>query len=196
MATVLRDAHTNMPGWFSRPDRYDRLTRPFFARLHARVVADVAAADLPAGSRVLDVGTGPGRLPLAIAAALPSVKVDAVDLSPRMIAYGRQQAHQAGAADRVTFAVGDVAALPYPDDIFDLIVSSMSQHHWADPHAGMRDLRRVLHPGGRIWIYDMRMALGCAHRAAQAALPTATITCETIHTGRLPISLVGRITIS
>jgi ubiquinone/menaquinone biosynthesis C-methylase UbiE len=58
------------------------------------------------------------------------VTVDGVDLAPDMIEYARRAATDTGLADRLAFTVGDVAHLPFPDQAFDLIVSSISQHHW------------------------------------------------------------------
>ncbi|WP_433300442.1 class I SAM-dependent methyltransferase [Actinoplanes sp. CA-030573] len=148
---------------FSHADTYDRHAGRLGARLYARVVEDAAAEDLPDGARVLDVGTGPGRIPRALKAKRPEWTVDGVDIEPKMIEYARGRDPE----NRVTFTVGDVAALPYPDASFDLIVSSISQHHWADVEGGVRDLRRVIRPGGQVWIYDARFALGKALRAAQ-----------------------------
>ena len=143
-------------GAFAHADRYDRVTRHKLRRMRARIVADVAAAELEPGARILDAGTGPGRLPLAIAAALPQVTVGTIDLSPEMIEQARRNAAGHG---RVTFTVADVARLPFADETFDVVVSSLSQHHWVDPESGLRDLHRVLRPGGRLWIYDLRWAL-------------------------------------
>jgi ubiquinone/menaquinone biosynthesis C-methylase UbiE len=119
--------------------------------------------------------------------------VDGLDLEPRMIDHARQAAAAAGLADRVSFVVGDVAALPYRDASFDLIVSSMSQHHWPDARAGLRELRRVLTPGGRVWIYDTRLALRRADAAARAAFPAGEVRREPVRTGRFPVRLVGRV---
>ncbi|MEV6844943.1 class I SAM-dependent methyltransferase [Actinoplanes sp. NPDC051411] len=151
-----------MAGPFNDPAGYDKHTRPF-RKLHDRVVADAVAAGLPDEARVLDVGTGPGRIPRAIADRRPEWTVDGVDLDPRMIAYAQER----DLARRVGFSVGDVADLPYPDDSFDLIVSSMSQHHWTDVEGAMTSLKRVLRPGGRLWIYDVRFVLRRATRAAR-----------------------------
>jgi ubiquinone/menaquinone biosynthesis C-methylase UbiE len=104
-----------------------------------------------------------------------------------MIEYARRQ----DPSHRVTFTVGDVAALPYPDATFDLIVSSISQHHWADVEGAVRDLRRVLHPGGRLWIYDVRFALGRARREAQKTF--ATVRKEPSPTTRSPLTVFARL---
>jgi ubiquinone/menaquinone biosynthesis C-methylase UbiE len=148
---------------FHHAERYDRHAGRLGAKLYARVVADAAAVRLPDGAHVLDAGTGPGRIPRALAAERPTWVVEAVDLEPAMIEHARAQDRDG----RVTFTVGDVAALPYPDASFDLIVSSVSQHHWADVDGAIRDLRRVLRPGGSLWIYDARFAMGRALRAAE-----------------------------
>jgi ubiquinone/menaquinone biosynthesis C-methylase UbiE len=55
-----------------------------------------------------------------------------------------------------SFLVGDAAALAFPDGSFDLVVSTLSMHHWADPAAGLAEIGRVLRPGGRALIWDFR----------------------------------------
>jgi ubiquinone/menaquinone biosynthesis C-methylase UbiE len=191
--SAIYDNHTNMLSLFSHPVRYERLTNRVFGRLYRRIAADVAAAGLAPGSRVLDVGTGPGRVPLAIAAVAGQLAVDGLDVSPTMIEHARHAAEDAGLADRVGFIVGDVADLPYPENSFDLIVSSMSQHHWSNPRAGLRELHRVLRPGAQVWIYDARLALPRATAAARAAFPAPAVRREPVRMGRLPITFTGRL---
>ncbi len=147
---------------FHNAARYDRRSAHLGRKIYRKVVADVAAANLPDGAHVLDAGTGPGRVPMALAKAHPTWKVEGLDLEPRMIEYAKAQDPE----HKVTFTVGDVAALPYPDATFDLIVSSLSQHHWSDVDGALRDLRRVLRPGGELWIYDVRFVLRRARRVA------------------------------
>lgn len=159
-----------MMGPFTDPAGYDRHTRPF-RKLHARVIADAAAAGLPDEARVLDVGTGPGRIARALADRHPRWSVDGVDLDAAMIAYARER----DLSSSVSFTVGDVADLPYPDGSFDLVVSSMSQHHWTDVEGALRSLRRVLRPGGRLWIYDVRFVLRRAARAARTSFDTVRV---------------------
>jgi ubiquinone/menaquinone biosynthesis C-methylase UbiE len=134
-----------------------RLARP----LYRRVAADVAAAGLPDGAFVLDAGTGPGAVPLLIAQQRPALIVEGIDLSAAMIGTARRNAARAGVlGDRLSYQVADVAALPHPDASVDLVVSSLSLHHWADARAGLTEIRRVLRPGGQAWIYDVRRVLG------------------------------------
>ena len=76
-----------------------------------------------------------------------------------MIDRARQSAIAGGQAKAVTFTVADTAAVPFPDATFDLVVSTISQHHWSDPGAGLRELNRVLRPEAQAWIYDFRLAL-------------------------------------
>jgi ubiquinone/menaquinone biosynthesis C-methylase UbiE len=177
-----------MVGPFTDPAGYDRHTG-LFHKLYGRVVADAARAGLPDAARVLDVGTGPGRIPRALAAEHPQWSVDAVDLDPGMIAYARGRDLDGS----VSFAVGDVADLPYPDGTFDLVVSSMSQHHWTDVEGALRSLRRVLRPGGRLWIYDVRFVLRRAGRAARISFGSDAVRVEPVPTGHLPLTLYARL---
>lgn len=191
MAT--RHSHGTMKGAFGHAHFYDGFTRPF-RRFYARVAAEVAAAGLAPGARVLDVGTGPGRLPLLIAGAAPGLRVEGLDLSPEMIGHARRRAREAGMGDRVTFVVGDVADLAYPDDTFDLVVSTMSHHHWPDAAAGLRELRRVVRPGAQVWIYDFRFPLRRAEAAARAAFPDHDVRSEPVRPG-WPLWLLGRVVV-
>jgi ubiquinone/menaquinone biosynthesis C-methylase UbiE len=182
----IRTAH--MGGPFAQAAGYDRITSRHLRGLDARIVADVAAAGLGPADRLLDAGTGPGRLPRAIAGALPDLAVDGVDLSADMIQYANRAAKNAA---RITFTVGDVTDLPYPDGTFTLIVSSISQHHWTDVEGALRDLHRVLRPGGRLWIYVARFALRRATAAARAVFPS--VEREAVRTSRLPVRLIARL---
>lgn len=188
-------ARGHLQGVFDNADHYDRFASRLLGRLYRRIASDVAASGLTGDGRVLDVGTGPGRVPLAIVEAVPGLHVDGIDLSPSMIEHAREAAAAADLRDRVTFVVADVADLPYSADTFDMAVSSMSQHHWTDVRASVSELCRVVRPGGRIWIYDLRFLLSRAVTAARATNAAKSVRVERIRTGRLPISLVSRLTI-
>lgn len=189
---TIHDAHATMFGLARHGELYERWAGRLAGRLYARVTADLLAAALPPGARILDAGTGPGLLPLRIAAACPHLTVDAVDLSPQMIDRARQSA-AAAQAEAVTFTVADVAALPFPDATFDLVVSTISQHHWTDPGAGLRELNRVLRPDAQAWIYDFRLALRRAQTAARTVSPPPLISRQSPLEGTSQFNPIGRL---
>jgi ubiquinone/menaquinone biosynthesis C-methylase UbiE len=160
MPVTHRHTHNRatMYGLARHARHYERWAGVFARPLYRRVVADVAAAVLPPGATVLDVGTGPGTLPLLIAAQSPHLSISAVDLSPEMIARATSAADMRATpgAGPISFQIADVADLPFDDQSVDLVVSTISMHHWADPAAGLREIVRVLRPGARAWIYDFR----------------------------------------
>ena len=143
--------------------RYDSLSRVLLGSFYDSVTADVAVAAPPSG-RVLDVGCGPGHLANRLARD-HGLSVTGLDLDPAMIERARANAEPAVAAEcQPTFVVGGVAALPFPDGSFDLVVSTLSMHHWADPTAGQAEIGRVLRPGGRALIWDIRPGVVPLHR--------------------------------
>jgi ubiquinone/menaquinone biosynthesis C-methylase UbiE len=75
-----------------------------------------------------------------------------------MIERARENADGSRNGDqrRPSFLVGDVASLAFPDRSFDLVVSTLSMHHWADPTAAVAEIGRVLRPGGRALVWDFR----------------------------------------
>ena len=134
---------------------YDTLTRLLLGPLYRRIAADIAAA-APTAARVLEVGCGPGHLSIRL--ARHGFAVTGLDLDPAMLARARANADRPGNSDqrRPTLLVGDVAALAFPDRSFDLVVSTLSMHHWADPTAGLAEIGRVLRRGGRALVWDLR----------------------------------------
>ncbi len=147
-----------MPGGILIGDAvvYDAFSRLVLGPLFERIAADVAAV-APDGARVLEVGCGPGHLSILLARQ-HGLDVAGLDLDPAMIERARANAVRPGDSDegRPSFLVGDVASLAFPDGSFDLVVSTLSMHHWADPRAGLAEIGRVLRPGGRALVWDLR----------------------------------------
>ena len=180
--------HANMYGLARHATAYDLVSGVLARPLYRRVVTDVTKVALPGGSVVLDVGTGPGRLARLIAAACPKVEVEGVDLSPEMIARATSTAKTTSTRN-LRFEVADVAALPFADDSVDLVVSTLSLHHWDDPSAGLNEIVRVLAPGAQAWIYDFRTALAAPQRLSSGLNADVALESPLIGTSRLnPIS--------
>jgi ubiquinone/menaquinone biosynthesis C-methylase UbiE len=145
----------------------DALSHRFLlGSLFARIAADVAAVS-PDGLRVLEVGCGPGRLSIRLARRY-GLDLTGLDLDPAMIARARANAERSedGEEDRPSFVVGDVALMAFSDGSFDLVVSTLSMHHWADPKAGLAEIGRVLRPDGRARVWGFRAGPRAASRAS------------------------------
>lgn len=107
------------------------------------------------GGTVLDIGTGSGLL----AIELSKVKgghfdIIAIDISENMIRKAIENAKRAGVRDRITFLVSTAAALPFPDDSFNLVISYASLHHWLEPVAVFNEVERVVKETGSVIIRD------------------------------------------
>jgi ubiquinone/menaquinone biosynthesis C-methylase UbiE len=182
-----------MYGLARHAHHYERWARIFVQPLYGRVVADVASAGLPPGAEVLDVGTGPGTLPLQIVARSPHLSMSGVDLSAAMIARATASADARATTDAgpIRFQIADVARLPFNDQSVDLVVSTISMHHWADLAAGLREVVRVLRPGARAWLYDVRPTTRRAARMAPGA--NVQVHLENPLTRTWPLNPIGRL---
>ncbi|MDD1751518.1 MAG: class I SAM-dependent methyltransferase, partial [Methanotrichaceae archaeon] len=84
--------------------------------------------------------------------------------SDAMIKIAERSAIKTGVSRRLEFKVGSVYSLPYENDFFDMVVSTLSFHHWNEPIIGLNEIYRVLKHGKECWIYDIRRDLPQAVR--------------------------------
>jgi ubiquinone/menaquinone biosynthesis C-methylase UbiE len=169
--SVFRLLHSGkgpMDGWVARA--YDRGVQAAFREIFPKLVEDLLV-EIRGVRRVLDVGCGPGQFTILVAEALPDAEVCGIDLAPTMVELARRHAAVSSAAGRLRFEVADSANLPFRERHFDAVLSSGSIKHWGDPVAGLREIHRVLVPGGRAFISEMnRLAPPDAIAANRARL--------------------------
>jgi ubiquinone/menaquinone biosynthesis C-methylase UbiE len=103
------------------------------------------------GDRALDVATGAGHTALALAPAVASVV--AYDLTPAMLEETARNAAARGITNIVT-RQGAAEALPFPDESFEIVTVRTAPHHFADVQAAVREMARMLVPGGRLVVVD------------------------------------------
>lgn len=104
--------------------------------------------------KVLDVGCGPGTISADLAELVPSGGVTCLDASSDVLETAQGAFRGRGLANG-DFVVGDVTALPFPDESFDVVHAHQVVIHLGDPEAGMLEMRRVLKPGGVLACKDM-----------------------------------------
>jgi len=127
--------------------RYDagllgRVSRPFYAAVEA-----VAESYLTPGARVLDVGCGTGALLTRLVTKYDVIGTG-IDPSPQMAEIARH-AHPG-----LRILTGEAEALPFPDSSFDVVLACLSYHHFANTRAFISEAKRVLVPGGELFIAE------------------------------------------
>ena len=110
---------------------------------------DLAMAGIPEGfsGKLLEVPVGTGVLTMPVYRTLPAADITCLDYSADMMAVARQRAEKLGLSN-IQFRQGDVGALPYEDNSFDLVLSLNGFHAFPDKDAAFRETFRVLKPGG------------------------------------------------
>jgi ubiquinone/menaquinone biosynthesis C-methylase UbiE len=141
----------------ANPDVYTHGHHESVLRSHRwRTAENSAGYLLPAlvpGTRLLDVGCGPGSVTIDLAARLEPGEVIGVDSSEAVVEIAREAAKEAGASN-VTFEVADAYSLPFEDDTFDVVHAHQVLQHLTDPIAALREMRRVTRPGGLVAVRD------------------------------------------
>jgi ubiquinone/menaquinone biosynthesis C-methylase UbiE len=123
------------------------LQKRLFDPVHQSLLTLAAKLDAP--ETVLDVGCGTGRLLRAASTYWPQARLIGVDPADGMIEVARQLTPAA------TFLSGTSEALPLPDNSVNLVLSTLSFHHWHDQAAGVREIARVLRPNGYFFLADI-----------------------------------------
>jgi demethylmenaquinone methyltransferase/2-methoxy-6-polyprenyl-1,4-benzoquinol methylase len=111
----------------------------------------VDAVDPRPGQRILDVASGTGMVAFALAASAPGCEVVGLDQSEAMLGAARARARANG---RVSFVQGEAEHLPFPDGEFDALTFTYLLRYVDDSAATMRELARVVKPGGRIGMLE------------------------------------------
>ena len=144
-------------------EAFDRHSRRLSGQAAARLAGLVRVGSR---DRVLDVGTGTGLIPFALAAAAePPASILGIDLSAGMIETARRRLRdELGDDARLRFERMDAEQLELPDQSFDVVLSGFALTHVPRPELALREIYRVLRPGGRVGI-----ALGSRPPSASAA---------------------------
>jgi len=131
------------------------------------------SGELTPGAKVLEVAPGPGYLAIELAKLGP-YRITGLDISRSFVRIASENAARAGVD--VEFRLGDAASLPFPDHSFDFVVCRAAFKNFSDPVAALREMHRVLRPGGKALIIDMR------NDASDAAINE---TVDAMHLGRI-----------
>lgn len=107
------------------------------------------------GGRLLDVGTGPGRLLVCVRKVIPWAELIGIDISPAMAARAVRNVAKDPCAARIAVVAASATALPLRDGSMDCVVSTGSLHHWKDTGRGLEEIHRVLKRGGCALLYDI-----------------------------------------
>jgi ubiquinone/menaquinone biosynthesis C-methylase UbiE len=119
----------------------------YFDRIHKGVLNLVDGVSAPVD--LLDVGCGTGRLLRKIRERWPYAQLIGIDPAEGMVKKARQMMPDS------TFMVSSAESIPLPDTSLDLVFSTTSFHHWSDQLQGIREIRRVLRPGGQFFLADI-----------------------------------------
>lgn len=118
-----------------------------------KILARRVAERVPPGSAVLEVAPGPGYFAIELA-KLGAYSITGLDISRSFVEMGRANAERAGVA--VDFRLGDAAHMPFPDKSFDFLLCRAAFKNFTRPVEALREMHRVLKPGGLALIVDLR----------------------------------------
>jgi ubiquinone/menaquinone biosynthesis C-methylase UbiE len=130
---------------------YDRMGEHPVFTIERRLVLGELKKLNPRGS-LIDAGCGPGHLISALYDSYPGLELTGLDYNRYMLSLAKKNTR--GKPVRLIYS--NVASIPLDDCSFDLVVSTGTLHHWRDAGSAVRELHRLLKPGGRLLLMDLR----------------------------------------
>lgn len=118
-----------------------------------KALAKRMSADLPEGAKVLEVAPGPGYFAIELA-KLGKYKITGLDISKTFVDIASKNAREAGV--ELDFRHGNASSMPFDEGTFDLIVCRAAFKNFSEPVMALKEMRRVLRPGGKAVIIDLR----------------------------------------
>ena len=131
---------------------YEKATRLAVDSYYSQVAGEIAS-HLSDGL-ILDIGTGPGYLPIEIANRSAAVRIIGIDLSRKLIEIAQSNALRAGLSGRLKFELGNAGRLAFEDSSFDMVISTGMLHSLKKPVKVLKEIYRVLKAGREAWIFD------------------------------------------
>jgi ubiquinone/menaquinone biosynthesis C-methylase UbiE len=104
---------------------------------------------------ILDLGTGTAQIPIALCQASPSARVVGVDMASHMLDLGRDNIRRAGLEGRITLQRADAKDLPFTSGSYAAVISNSIVHHIPEPARVIKEMVRVLMPGGTLLVRDL-----------------------------------------
>jgi ubiquinone/menaquinone biosynthesis C-methylase UbiE len=134
--------------------QYDQMQRNFRDRgwMETKALMNSGITE----GHALEIGHGPGYLGLEWLKQTENTTLTGLDISPDMHTLAKHNAQEYGFADRTQYHLGNCDQLPFADCAFDAVFTNGSLHEWSNPGSAFDEIWRVLKPGGRYFISDLR----------------------------------------
>ena len=133
---------------------YNALSSSAIFMKHYELAAEDILSHCSQGT-LLDIGTGPARLLLKLHQQSPGMRLVGIDSSAAMVTQAKQNVVEAGLSEFIEVKEGSASHIPFPDRTFDIVVSTVSMHHWKQPEACLNEIYRVLKDNSYALIYDI-----------------------------------------
>jgi ubiquinone/menaquinone biosynthesis C-methylase UbiE len=174
------------------PARYDRLAEVLSFGQNGRWRRTMVDHIIPTHpARVLDVASGTAGVAIQLARRSAATTVIGVDLTEQMLRRGSHNVADAGLSDRIGLTVGQAEHLPFPDAAFDAMTFTYLLRYVADPQATLRELARVVRPGGAVaslefYVPPSVRPAGCGRRHRRTGVVRGRSVPRTEHLQSLP----------
>lgn len=148
MKTRGEKQYINMPSFAAR--LYDNLTSIKGVNKGFEEISSFIEKNIKQG-KLLDIGTGPGRLLYEINKRIPAIELHGIDISTSMLKVARQNLNH---VKNVDLRAGNIVKTDYLADFFDCIISTGSFYNWDKPVEGLNEIHRILKQGRTAYIYE------------------------------------------